>query len=63
MEDLLEYLHNCKEEKMTGLLAIDSQVNLLLGYEKQKIGLGELLLVLRGAGWSIYFTNYTQSKL
>jgi hypothetical protein len=38
-------------------------VNLLLGSEKQKIGLGELLLAVRDAGWLIYYTNYSQSKL
>jgi hypothetical protein len=60
---LIDALQKAKSDKKVGLLVIDSQVNLLLGYEKKKIGLGELLISLFDLGWSIYYTNFTQSKL
>ncbi len=59
----MEELDKCRKDRKGGLVAIDSQVNLLMGSERQKLGLGELLLGVREAGWSIYFTNYTQSRL
>lgn len=63
VEDLIEELERCRKDRRGGLVAIDSMVNLLLGSERQKFGLGELLLGVREAGWSVYFTNYTQSRL
>ncbi len=63
VEDLIEILQRLKSEKKVGLIAIDSSANLLLGYQKQKIGLGEIIIALRDIGWSIYYTNYTQNRL
>lgn len=51
-----------KKDKSRGLIVIDSVANLLLGSDKQKLGLGEVLISLRNAGWSVYFTNYIQGR-
>ena len=41
LEDLMEYLTRIKEgDKGEGLIVIDSLGNLLLGCERQKVGLG-----------------------